>query len=438
MASRTALQIIILTNQQTGLEVIDGTFNGSGNTTTTGQVTALQNRPDASFIGRHLYIDGGSPTIREHVLKNSTQSSGELTWYAALGAAPDSLDFLVLPFSRTDTLNAIVDTVLTLHDEGALVRPVMSWGMVGGSPLYNAGWDYWTGTNTVDGWAKNGTGTVERERASANIWSGPQSLKLSTVADYVALGEPWKRYLEDFKGETVRMFCPVKASNASHARINLYTGSDNYSSYHTGGGGWEILDTGNIAVSNTATDLEPRLYNDSTNAVYFGRPWFVSGVSIRDYPFPAALFTRINTVRRTTGTIHPDGDNRSVARHFGSMPLIHDYEELFYRDEATSTEVATLHFAKPPVSESVIVLDGSGPLAIPASDTAQVEIDQTESYLIASLAAARLLEDRAPKVGEPLATSYRRKAGDLRQRAEQLKRGYSRARQEPPIMQAVM
>ena len=96
MASRTALQLIILANQQTGLEVVDGTFNASGNTTSSGQVTALENQPDTRYIGRHLYIDGGSPTVRSHIIKNSTQVDGEVTWHAAIGAAPDSLDFLIL------------------------------------------------------------------------------------------------------------------------------------------------------------------------------------------------------------------------------------------------------------------------------------------------------------------------------------------------------
>lgn len=437
MASRTLLQLISLTNKQTGIEVVDATFNSSGNTTTSGQVTALVNRADNEFIGRHIYIDGGSPTIREHRIKDFSRSDGELTWRAAIGAAPDDLDFLILPFSRTATVDAIVDAILLLHDEGALIRPLVSWGMVGGSPLYNAGWDYWTGANAVDGWAANGSGTVERERASGNIWSGPQSLKLSTTADYVALSEPWKRFLEDFKGEAVRLLCPVLASNASHARINLYTGSDNYSSYHSGGGIWEILDTGDISVSNNAGDLEPRLYNDSTNAVYFGRPWIRSGRAVRNYPFPAQLFTRIESVRRTKGTIHPDGDNRSAARHLGSLPLAHDYEELFYRDEATSTEMAQLQFTKPIAQEQVIVVEGSGPLAVPSSDSDEVEVDQTESYLIASLAAAKLLEDKASTVAEPTATSFRRKASSLRQQAEELKRGYSRAKAKAPVLQAV-
>lgn len=437
MASRTLLQLVILTARQTRLEVVDGTFNGSGNTTTTGQVTALENKTDSRYIGQHLYIDGGTPTIRSHVVKDFTRSDGELTWYAALGAAPDSLDFLILPYSRDEIVNNIVDAVNRLHDEGVMVRQIVSEGLVGGSPLYNAGWDYWTSSSVVDGWAANGSGTVARERASANIWSGQSSLKLSTTADYVALGEPWKRFLEDFKGETVRFFCPVKASNASHARINLYDGSDNYSSYHTGGGGWEILDTGDIAVSATATDLEPRLYNDDTNAVYFGRPWLKSGISIREYPFASGLFTRVSKIERMSVGIHPDSDSRSPARHMGQPQGIHGWGEFVTRDEATSTEVGIIRFDDVPAAENVLRMHGSAPLAVPSSDSDEVEVTESESYLLADMAASMLLEERAMRVSMPARNALQQQAASLRVDAERIKRDMTRARAQAPVLQRV-
>ena len=162
MASRTLEQLIILTARQTGFPVVDDAFNSSGNTTTTGVADNLKIYPDNTFIGQHLYLNSGSPTITAHLVKAFTQSSGTLEWYTALGAAPDSIQFLILPFARNTVVDAIVDTVNRLHDEGSLVRQIVSTGLVSGSPLYNAGWDYWTSSSVVDGWARNGSGTVAR------------------------------------------------------------------------------------------------------------------------------------------------------------------------------------------------------------------------------------------------------------------------------------
>ena len=292
-------------------------------------------------------------------------------------------------------------------------------------------------TRSFSDWSDHGTGTIARERASANIWSGQSSVKLSATADYVKLSEPWKRFLEDFKGETVRMFCPVKASNASHARIALYDGAVNYSSYHTGGGGWEILDTGDISVSATATDLEPRLYNDDTNAVYFGRPWLKSGIGIREYPFPSGLFTRIAKIERMSVGIQPDADSRSPARHMGQPQRIHGWGEFVTRDEATSTEVGIIRFDNVPPAENVLRIHGSAPLAVPSADTDAVEVTESESYLLADIAASTLLEERAMKVSMPARNALQQQAASLRIDAERIKRDMTRVRSQAPVLQRV-
>ena len=436
---RTVIQLIVLAAKQTALDVIDDTADASGGGTTTLLDAALKKYPDNYFIARHLYIDGGSPTIRSNIITDFTQSTGTVTFRVALGAAPDSLDYLILPFARDDILDAITDAILELHDQGDLVREFELSGIVGGSPLYNAGFDYWDSATVVNGWARNGTGTIARERNTQFIWSSPQSLKLSTAADYVKLGEPWKRFLEDLKGGTMRFLCPVKTSTASIARINLYADASNYSSLHSGDGGWEVLDTGDISVAETVNDIEPRLYNDGTAAVYFADPWIVTSKrSVRDYPYPIQLSSRIAAVYETQGTQRPTSNSIGAARHLGRHRELHEWSLRSYSDEAASTEggLLSFHGERIPQGERRLIIKASGPLTVPSADADVIEVDQTEAYLIANLAAAMLLEKAL--VGRPVdvQNDYRRQATNLRRQNQQLSAGHGQRAQVTSLPRA--
>jgi hypothetical protein len=396
--ARTLLQLIEQTAIRSQLPFFNGTANSSGGSTTTIVDDELKRFSDNRWNNHQLYIDGGSPTIRNLICTDFTSSSGTVTFTPTIGAAPNSLDFMILPFDRDTIVNEIVNAVLKLHNMSWLTRPVEVVGLVTGSPLYNAGFDYWTGANTVDGWARNGSGTVERERASANVWGSSQSLKLSTQIDYVALGEPHKRWLEDLRGHTARLFCAVKTAVAAKARVNLYSDANNYSGYHTGGGGWEILDTGDITISETAANIDVRLDNAGTAAVYFADPWLATSASIRDIPYPQPVLTKISTIEQTVGTQRPDA-TRGRARHLGRHATLDDWEEHGYHDEQTTTFENWIHFNKVHASERRLIVRGSGPLAVPSSDSDNVEVDRSEALLIADVAAAELC--RKASIGAP-------------------------------------
>src|SRR3990167_9428792 len=140
----------------------------------------------------------------------------------------------LLPFSATDFLRAIQDAISESYDRGWLARPVWM-RMVGGSPLYNADFSYWTSATVVDGWTATTT-TPARERASINLALSETSVALTTAAGYLALSPQWKRYLWDLLGQTLTLYCLVRTSAASSAPLSLYTRSNNYSSYHSGSG----------------------------------------------------------------------------------------------------------------------------------------------------------------------------------------------------------
>ena len=299
MAGRTLLEIIVQTLSEAGLPYHDGTSDAGG-TTAILRDAELSIWADNKWNQHYLYIDGGSPTQRQLRVTDFDQGNGDVSFTPTLGAAPNALTYMIMPWTRKEILDEIKNAILFFHDQGVLLRELMSYGLVGQSPLYNAGWDHWTSATSPDGWSKAASGVIGRERSSLNLFAGPQSLSLVTSADYVKLDAPWTRWLEDARNGTIRYYVPVKANNASHARINMYVDGDNYSSYHTGGGDWEVLDSGSIDVPSASALIEPRLYNDSTNKVYFGEGWVeMSGQVVRDYPFPAELMTRISSIKRS-------------------------------------------------------------------------------------------------------------------------------------------
>ena len=438
--ARTVLQLIERVGQLIDQEhFINDTFDSSGNTTTSFYASVLERWGDNEFYGKHVYIDGGSPSRRDHIVTDSDQSDGSVSVRPGVTSAPNSLTFLIMGASRDSIVSYLTSAILELHDRGNLVREFELRGLVGGSPLYNAGFDYWTSSATPHGWARNGSATLARERNSAFLFGSEQSLKISGSADYVALSEPYKRYLEDLKGHTVRMYFPAKTSAGSSARINLYTGSDNYSSHHTGNGNWQVLDTGNIEVSSTATDLVPRLYNDTTSNVYFADGWITSSAHIRDIPWPIQLMTRISSIEESSVSQQPDEDSVGLARHLGNLNVLHQYRERRHTDEATTTQLGLLQFwgVSIPSSEHRLVLRGSGPLTLPSADTDNIEVDQTEAEVVANLAAAMLLEAKAEGLSPSSQLDLRGRAARIRASVSELIDGHGQRAAAPSMPRAM-
>ena len=397
--SRTYTQLFSMIGRQFGHPwPVTGTADTGGSTTVL-RDAQLKLYPDDWFNGAWIYLTSGSPTFTELLCTDfDGTTNGDLTLKPTLGAAPDTLTYSILPFSQTEILRSLTDALLELYDRGLLVRQ-FSIRMMGGSPLYNADWSYWTSSTTPDGWARAGTGTIARERNSAHIGSTETSLQLSTTADYVALSHPWKRFLWDMKGTTVTFYCPVKTSTASIARLNLYNGSNNYSATHGGTGDWEMLSV-EVTVADTATDLEPRLYNDGTAAVYFGMPFVLGGRSISEYPFPSALMPGgPDEVRRMEAGIRKDhiasGRGLMNLREFGRQRALSDFGFARHHDEATTTDLGILDFSigRPgPANGQLLLAKGTGPLTVPSAMTDNLEISESESLLLATLAALKVLE----------------------------------------------
>ena len=288
--------------------------------------------------------------------------------------------------------------------------------MVAGSPLYNNSFDYWTSTSTPDGWARNGSSTLSKEIWTANTAEAWQALKMTGAADYVALGEPWKRWLYDFKGHTLTLYCRVLTSTASNARLNLNNGSDNYSSYHSGNGDWEVLSV-EVATVSTDTDLEPRLYTDTTSAAYFSSPWIEGGPLVREYPLPAPLFPTGPDLVTVRG-----GGERADQRHGGRTKPWYSWSwQRQVNPDPDTSSVGLLYFPTPPPGGTRLYLRGRAPLSLPSADTGVIEVTEPESELLASLVAAELLRREQPKVMTNLRAIYQLRINQLEADAQSLR-----------------
>lgn len=402
--ARTLAQVRQLTAQQLGLLYISGTADAGGSTTTLVD-DPLKVYPNDRLIGFHILLTSGSPTLTELQITDFVSSSGTATFSPALGAAPDALTYEVLPFSGTDMLRAIQDSALGLYDRGLLVRQF--WlRLAAGSPIYNSDWSYWTSTTVVDGWARNGSGTLAKT-VGADTGFNEISLRLSGTADWVGLTAEFQRYLWDFRGYTVTLYCPVKTSTASAGRINLYTGSNNYSPYHGGGGAWELLSV-EVDISATATAVDVRLVNDTTANVDFGQPFFIGGPPIFEYPFPIGVMphgpseVRVSPMRLEKDAIASGRGHTDQRQLWGRQVVLPDYSFTRFHHEDSTTVYGILDLSKAksiPTDGHRIQVIGDGPLTLPtsATGTTNIEVNQAESLLLATLAAIKLLERALPQ-----------------------------------------
>ncbi len=438
--ARTYAQLRGLTIQQIGLTYITGTADGSGSTTNILRAAALQRYDDKRLAGHHILLTSGSPSDTELFIMDNFQLDGDLLFRPELAAAPDSLTFEIMPFAGTDVLRALQDSILQLYDVGTLSRDF--WiRMVGGSPIYNADFAYWTSSTVVDGWTVT-SASVARERASANLALSETSVRLHTAAGHLDLDAQWQRYLNDFKGSTVKLQCYVKTSATSNARIAIFDGTTiNYSAYHGGDGDWELLEV-EVATSATDTEFEPRLYLDTTSEAYFNLPFLTGGTRDRSriyiYPFAHQLMpdgpndTQLGRMILHRDEIATDRGHATI-RQVGPQIGVGEFRLIKHHDENTTTQVGILDFSKsrrPPTDELLLLLRGDGPLTVPTSalSTDNIEVTESESMLLATAAAIKLLEKAA--AGAPAATrrTYGTRLAELRRQMNELSVGAGEAR----------
>ncbi len=442
--ARTLLNVIEATARKTGQGFFDGTFESSGNTTSSAVDSSLTIYPNNRWTGKHLYIDGGSPTERSLMVQTFVQSSGTLNFAPTLGAAPDSLAFMLMSYSRADIVNAIERAALILHDRGILVAPYLYYGMVTGSPVYNAGWEYWGGASTPDGWTAT-TVTVS-EATGAEAQGSLKSLAIASGATgSVTMTGEFATYIEDFRGGTIKVYAEVETPTASDIRIGLSVdGVNTLSSYHTGGGGWEVLSTDNVNIPADGEVVLTILKDDDTAQGHIGRIWVEgSATNVHYYPFPADQMTQVSSVKMSAVAANR-GNGRLIARQLGKLEDL-PFTDMTYRRAGASDgfmQKGQLYITKRASGKAVptgrvMVVEGSGPLGIPSADTGSVDVDRTEEQLLSAQAAIILLSEKSAFGDERTRQNLLGRAGELLNEVEDLAGGYHRARAKGPKLSMV-
>jgi hypothetical protein len=438
--ARTYTQLRQLTAQQTGLLWYASTVDALGSSVSILRDSSLTRYGEDKFNGYHLLVTSGSPSYTELIAKDFFGDDGDIRFEPELGAAPSELTYEILPFSGTDFLRAIVDAIYFSYDQGWISRHHWS-RIIGGSPIYNADFSYWTSATAVDGWTATST-TPSRERSSSNLALSETSIGLTTAVGYVSLDALWQRYLQDFKGSPVTLFCNVIATNANNARISLYNGSENYSGYHSGSGNPELL---HVTVDTAKSDasIQPRLYTSTTTTAYFNLP-FISGgslrssINVREYPFTIATMpdgpslitaARMNVTKDEFAT----GRGLGTVRQLSRQRTVLGGNLVQHHDENTTTQVGVLDFTsspRPPMDEEVLWLRGDGPLTVPTSalSTDNLEVTEGESLLLATIAAMNLIQRAQTGKSQSVQRSYSQRVNDLQRQLEGLISGAGQAR----------
>src|SRR3990167_9188275 len=392
---RTRTQLRQRVARELGFDIYATGTADTGGSTTTLKDSPLQLRPDDYYIGAYVYLSSGTPTFTDLEVTDSTQSTGLLTFRPTLSAAPDTITYEVLPFPASKIHEALQDTLDEVFEEGILQREFTIKSLVGGSPAYNAGFEYWDaevsavphGYETVSG------STVVKETTIVPISN--QSMKLTSTL--VQPTEFFRRYFHDFIGESVSMYCWVYTTAASKARINLRyvdggSTTDNNSDYHTGNAGWELLSVENISIPSTAEDIRP-IFDGGSTASYFGDWWLVAQQSVLEDPFPIDLAPK-----------GPESIEQQVYADYLTTPavMIHEGRKRPYtaecvvqQDEASTTAAVrrgTIYFADAPQISHRLYLRCLGPLTMPVLDANVIELNISEAAIVCKRAAVKLLE----------------------------------------------
>jgi len=131
--------------------------------------------------------------------------------------------------------------------------------------------DVWTDANNLTNWTFGQTnGTLTRE--AVTIYSGTYSAKIDVANVAASFGKIYQtlgNWSDDFRNTTVTVTVWAKTATANNCRIGIHDGgAETFSSYHTGGGGWEQLAV-TRKLNAGALSLKITCYCDAVNSTAY-------------------------------------------------------------------------------------------------------------------------------------------------------------------------
>lgn len=139
--------------------------------------------------------------------------------------------------------------------------------------ILNGDFEYWYAgiSSAPDGWQLLGGGSIEKETTEVPIKFN-NSVKLTSDVDGNSIDTTYyglSIWFDKFKGKILSYSVWIHAVDADIARIRLWDGVDvSYSSYHTGGGDWELL-TVTHTVNINATRLQTQIRNQGNTKIIY-------------------------------------------------------------------------------------------------------------------------------------------------------------------------
>jgi hypothetical protein len=143
--------------------------------------------------------------------------------------------------------------------------------------------DKWYKTSALDIYRQHDDGgTLTKDGSFYSLQIVPTAAGQGVLFPEYSAPSNNAEWFRKFAGRPVTFGCWIKTSTASHARLRIYDGAANNSSYHTGGGAWEWIEVTRIVTSAVASlyfefRAEAAIDAGGDTLIYISQPMLVIG-----------------------------------------------------------------------------------------------------------------------------------------------------------------
>lgn len=311
---------------------------------------------------------------------------------------------LVHPTTILDAINRV-----TRRMYPKLNRWYVTENLVTGSPIPDPGFEDWTSSSALRAWAAV---TTTLSRQSGALFGGWVA-RLGTAAGYLQLKAAPRLTMLALRGYTIDVHAWVKTSTASAGRINLRylsqsaVATNNRSSYHSGGGGWERLSVTGVAIPLTAQEVDLRLENDTTGNVDLDDVWCEGGPNTPRLQIPDVLQSGPSLIYVSAIQDRDYIRNFDWVRWpFGSFRT--------REDEPEGTNLYEVELRKSPPVGVRLRVEGPAPLRTLSSDTDELLLTDKEQIILEIRSALEVLDGAAVGIAATSHASLRDVQAQLR------------------------
>lgn len=380
--SRTLTQLVQGTSRRTNPRVRFETTHGTG---AAGSYTSdrLTDRPNDWYNNMWFYNATDDASWR---VSDFAGSTGALS-LAGTGTPTSTASFELHAFHPVEIVAAINDAAQQLSD--VITRTRIDNSYVTDSPLFNAGFEDTTGATNITGWQTSAV-TATRHTTAQNKLGGSYSVALTGTAGYIEPIAEFQNMLLDLAGHNITVYYYAKTSTASSARLRIVAdGVTTNGSYHTGGGGWELVSV-QYNLPDPLDSLTVRLVRDGNGTDYWDNGWIEGGPRMYHYRLPASMdrgpgYIRILRQGNST-TEHNFLFQNPSARPWGGWSFQRE------EDAASSTTRNILRVDGHPPSFGRWLMTGWEPLNPLAARADVAEISEESAELLEVKAALLLIE----------------------------------------------